>query len=137
VHTATEFVQRVENVLGWTPAGSGWKARTVEAAKVNKRISEDPALYSWVHLELAVELMRRERRCVAPLTVMSHVKRALELAPVTERADAIDAQIQEIASVQRAKGDPGGWADRLLRARGAGRQRALDDFAAARRLGVV
>ena len=140
--TFRDFCIRVENTLGWSHDRSmpRWKALSIEAAKLRRKMSTDPALYTWPNLELAVELLRREQREVdSPAAVCWHVERALALAavpePVLDDIDAdIDELVNEIAQRELAAGDPEGWAMRLLRAWGReGRLAALVEYADTRR----
>jgi hypothetical protein len=137
-----DFCIRVENTLGWSHDRSmpRWRALSIEASRLRRKMDTDPALFTWPNLELAVELLRREQREVAsPTAVCWHVERALALAaapePVLDGIDAdIDDLVNEIAQRELADGDPEGWAMRLHRAWGReGRLAALVEYADTRR----
>lgn len=128
---ATEFVTAVENTLGWCPPEDDrprWKVIAIEAGKVNRKIKTNPALYTWDNLQLALELLRRERREVkSPAAVLWHVERALKQAAVVEVVEDIDVAISDAVDEAMDAGEYE-WADRLVRARGTGRQRVLDEW---------
>lgn len=127
MRTATEFVTAVENTLGWEPPESQprWKAVQVEAAKVNRKIATNPALFTWANLQLALELLRRERKEVkSPAAVLWHVERALAQAAVEEQTDDLDEQVQK-AVTEAMEAGAYEWVERLVRSRGDGRSEAL------------
>lgn len=130
---ATQFVELVENRLGWDPASKYpklpyWKAVRAEAGQVNKKVASDPDLYTYEHLALAVELLVRERKQSTPLGVFAHVERALSKAPVVEEVRPLEDQIADAVdeAVELGEFD---WADRLVRASGQHRAKVLEEWA--------
>lgn len=124
---AVDFCQLVESSLGWeAPNLPAWHRYRVEAAKVNKKIATNPALYTWDNLVLAVELLRRERKSRSPLGVFSHVQRALDLA-LDEEHD-VEEEIRRVVALEVSLGDPSGWAGRFSRTTGHYRRLALDEW---------
>lgn len=129
MRTATEFVEAVENLLGWVPAEPRWKSIRTEAAKVKRKRSTNLPLYSFDNLELAIALLRRERKAVqSPVAVLWHVERALKMGEVVVETDELDAQVTELVEYLAEHGDPDGWTSRLVRAQGRGRQEVLDEY---------
>jgi hypothetical protein len=124
---ATEFCKAVEARLGWVAPNLPAYARyRVEAAKVKRKIETNPDLYTWRNLELAIELLSRERKSRNPMGVFAHVERAVEMA-VEPEAD-IETQIREAIRYETPRGDPAGWVARLTRAVGHYRSQALREW---------
>lgn len=130
--TATEFCQLVENKLGWAPPGHlpAFRRYQIEAAKVKRKIATNPGLFTWRNLELAVELLWRERQPRTPIGVFAHVERAVEKAVVSE--EAVELQIREALKIEEHRGDPDGWVTRFARATGAFRREAFEEWRASR-----
>lgn len=134
-NTATEFVLAVENMLGWaaeeTPTKPLWKVRQIEAGKVNRKRKEDPELYSWENLEIAMLWCLHNRTPVkSPLGVFYKVTKALAERPREERArplgDLIDEAIaQEMGSQQIGWQE---WVITLQRAGGPARAEVLQEW---------
>lgn len=133
--TATEFVVAVENTLGWaaeeTPAKPLWKVRQVEAGKINRKRKEDPELYSWENLEIALLWCRHNRVSVkAPIGVLYKVEKALAERPREERArpvgELIDAAIAHEMSTQQFGWQE--WVTQLQRAQSTYREDALREW---------
>jgi len=124
---ATEFCELVERRLGWeVPVRNGarWKGLVVEAHKVNQRRYMDIDLYTWENLQLAVELLAREKKSRSPMGVFSHVQRALDLALDVE--PDIEEEIRVVMRYETQRGDPEGWVTRFARADGHHRKVLLD-----------
>lgn len=126
--TPTAFCQLVENRLGWSPppGGPAYRRYVVEAAKVKRKIASNPELYTWAALELAVELLARERLPRTPIGVFSHVERALTMARLPETD--LEEQIRSAMRYEGLRGDPGGWVTRFTRATGPYRAEVLDEW---------
>lgn len=127
---ATEFCELVEMRLGWEiPHRANrprWKQVVTEAAKVNRKQAENPSLYTWTNLQLAVELLRREKKSRSPVGVFAHVQRALDLA-LDDESD-LEYEIRKVVTYEEQRGDPDGWAVRFARATGPYRRRLLDEW---------
>jgi hypothetical protein len=132
IKNATEFCQLVENRLGWVPADntvvSHRRRYMREAGKVNRRIKTDPDLFTWDNLELAVELLFRERLARSPLGVMAHVPRAVAMRRETE--GDLEQNIRDAVAYEVGRGDPQGWETRFARATGIFRAQALAEWKA-------
>lgn len=131
VRTATQFVELVSNRLGWLPPGKAepWREVAIEASKVKRKIATNPVLYTWDNLELAVELLARERVTPkSPAAVCWHVERALRLAEVDVSRATIDAEVEEAIRLEVEAGDPDQWAIRLARSFGMGRVEVLNQW---------
>jgi hypothetical protein len=91
VKNATELVILCENMLGWTPPDDKplFKARSIEAGKLNKKIATNPKLYSLANLELALQMSFEEREPItSPVALCWRVERALKkAAPVEIKTD--------------------------------------------------
>lgn len=130
--TPTEFCKLVEAHLGWeAPAGAPHQRYRAEASKVKKKIATNPDLYTWHNLQLAVALLRREKKPRSPVGVFSHVNRALDLS--LDRDTDVEEQIRKVVAYETALGDPAGWAVRFARATGAYRAEALAEWREAAR----
>lgn len=129
ITSATRFCKLVEAKLGWVPPNPhapAWLAYKQEASKVTNKIATDPELYTWRNLELAVELLRREKKPRSPIGVFAHVARAVEMANEVE--PDLDTQIREATAYEVRRGDPAGWVTRFARAQGAYRAQALAEW---------
>lgn len=123
----TDFCKHVENHLGWAPpAGPAWRQYQAEAHKVSARQASNPELFTWDNLQLAVNLLRKEKKSATPLGVFYHVDRALDLA--MDKQHDTEVELQEIIRHEAERGDPDGWVGRLSRARGIYRQEALAEW---------
>lgn len=138
--TATGFVVAVENALGYaleeTATKPLYKVRQAEAAKVNRRIKSNPALYTWDNLELALEHCRAKRLSgKSPVYVTYHVENALKgkeaAPPARPLGERIDAAVAHEMSTQ-AEGWQN-WVGLLSRANGDGRKDVLAWWAEAGR----
>ena len=129
VRTPTEFCKAVEARLGWAPpSGPDWKRYQSTASRVAARIATNPELYTWRNLELAIELLAREKKPRTPLGVFAHVQRAADLAAEVE--DDLEQQIREATAYEQHRGDPAGWVTRFARATGHYRAQALAEWKA-------
>jgi hypothetical protein len=129
MRTAREFVEAVENMLGWMPVEPRWKSIRTEAGKVKRKQATDPVLYSFGNLELALALLRKEHKDVtSPVAVFWHVERALKMGEVVIETDDLDDQVTLLIEHLSEHGDPGDWLPRLVRAQGKGRQEVLDEY---------
>lgn len=127
IGNCTEFVKLVENKLGWVnPAGHqpGYKKYSGIARRVKDRMAETG--YTLAELELAVELLWRERKARSPLGVFSHVERARE--KTAEPESDVETEIRYAMRVEEALGDPEGWVTRFARATGRYRAELLNDW---------
>lgn len=123
----TEFCRLVEHRLGWVPpAGPEWQRYRTMASRVAKKMDHDPELYTLRNLELAVELLVREKLPRSPLGVFAHVPRAVEQA--VEPEGDVEAAIRAACAVEQGRGDPDGWVTRFARAVGPYRKRALVEW---------
>jgi hypothetical protein len=129
VKNAVEFVQAVENMLGWVPKEPRWKTYVTEAGKVKKKIATDPDLYTFENLGLALALLQHERKSVdSPAGVLFHVERASKMGEVAAPTDDVDDDIDVLIERLSVEGDPDGWVQRLVRASGAGRELVMDEY---------
>ena len=136
IRHATDFIIHCENTLGWVPDETKelWKARSIQAGRLNKAIAKKPSLYTWENLELAVEFLRRKRQPIkSPMFVLYVVEDALRAAqeaqvrPLGEQIDeAIAAEYSqpELTSMT--------WVDQLSRSVGQYRQDTLTEWRAER-----
>lgn len=135
VKNATEFVVLCENTLGYNPDPTKelWKARSIMAGRLNKAIKAKPHLYTWENLELAVELLRRQRQPVAsPMFVLYKVEEALKAAAAAQ-IRPLGELIDEAVAAERSLPQPSqDWIDQLTRAVGKYRKDALDEWQAER-----
>lgn len=122
--TLTDFVEHVENTLGWVPPVTDkrplWRCRQVEVVKLGRKIKERPKLYAMDNLLLAVEYCRRNKiELKSPVGVCFLVERALKETHVDEVSDldaAVDLAISEAWTASRDD-----WVRRLSRAVGPAR----------------
>lgn len=133
---ATEFVELVENTLGWdpgvTPDRPHWKALMGEAAKVNRKIKTNPTLYSWDNLVVTVAWLRRHKRSLSPLGVIAAVEDALKAAGPAEAVSSdLSGQIHLALTTAFLEGDTD-WVERLARATGPARLDVLMRWEASR-----
>ncbi len=136
VKNATEFVVHCENTLGWVPDETKelWKARSIQAGRLNKAVKKNPALYTWANLELAVELLRRRRQPIkSPMFVLYVVEEALRLAR-EEQARPLGELVEEAIAAEYSKPEltSQDWIGQLTRAVGKYRQDAYDEWKAER-----
>ncbi len=136
VKNATEFVVLCENTLGWVPDETKelWKARSIQAGRLNKAIKKNPALYTWPNLELAVELLRRRRQPIkSPMFVLYVVEDALRLAR-QEQARPLADLVDEAIAFEHSQPalTSHSWIGQLTRAVGKYRQDAYDEWKAER-----
>jgi hypothetical protein len=136
VKNATEFVVHCENTLGWVPDETKelWKARSIQAGRLNKAIKTKPHLYTWANLELAVEYLRRKRQPIkSPMFVLYVVEDALRLAS-QESARPLADLIDEAIRLERAQPalTSDSWVGQLTRAVGTYRPDAYDEWKAER-----
>ena len=130
-----EFVKHVENTLGWVPPEGTWprwKTLTLEAAKLKRKMATNPRLYTWDHMLLAVEMLRRSGTQVAsPAAVCWHVRRALAAEGEREDTGDIAAKVHLAISEAFMAGESE-WVERLARARGDARKEVLEEWNAIR-----
>lgn len=133
VRNATEFVELVENTLGWEPPVTKprWRALMVEAGKVKRRIAGDPELYSWANLELTVRWLRQQGKPVTPVGVCWFVPDAIAAAPASEVTSALAGRVHQAVVEAMVAGEPD-WVERLARATGDARRAVLADWEAHR-----
>ena len=137
VKNAIEFVQLVENTLGWAPPLDDttplFKRRAIEAGKVKSKIAKNPTLYTWHNLELAVEYLRRKRQGVkSPVGVLYKVEQAIAAANAPAPISSVGEDINRAIEVELSHGKEGSedWVGRLIRADGPGRREVLDAWQA-------
>lgn len=133
--TPMSFCQLVEGRLGWSPGDfppdvPGWQRYRAEAGKVQRKMRQDPARYTWRNLKLAVEFLRRQHLTRTPIGVFAYVDAALAKSAVPETQ--IEGRIQAAIAAETAQGDPDGWAARLMRVHHSYRLEALVEWEAAR-----
>lgn len=137
VKNATDLVILCENRLGYVPDETKelWKARAIQAGRLNKAIAKDPLL-TWENLELAVEYLFRKRQPIkSPLYVTYVVKDALKLAAETSKPRPIGELIDEaiaLEQAQRPSREQESWLGQLTRAAGSYRQATYDEWYAER-----
>lgn len=134
IKNSKEFVELVENTLGWAPPPDKitdktplWKHRMIMAGRVKKKIAEDPRLYTWHNLELTVEYCRRKKIAIqSPLGVFWKVKAAVDTANVTDTGQ-LEAQINEAIEweLEHQQPEHSEWVGRLVRADGSARADVL------------
>lgn len=132
--TPTTFCQLVETRLGWSPPRPelpSWRRYMSEAAKVKRKVAADPVRYTWHNLQLAVELLVREKTSRTPIGVFAYVDRALARSAIPD--EQIDGQIAEAIQLETAVGDPHDWVGLLTRARGRFRLEVLTRWQELRR----
>lgn len=139
VRNAKQLLLLIENQLGWAPANPQkqeyWRLMSTHAGRINKKVTENPQLYSWRNLELAVAFLKKRRIAVkSPMLVFYVVPSALELANESEQprplADLIDSAIEyemrhELPGFEK-------WCERLVRAFGEARREVYAQWAKAR-----
>ena len=135
--TATQLVVACENALGWTPADDKplWKARAIEAGKINKQMVKNPKKVTLANLELALEYSARKRIGIrTPVGLVYRIDEALAAAAEPEiRGDisfAIEAAVQQENATKRFGYEA--WMTRLMQAQGPGRQTVLNEWKSAR-----
>lgn len=135
IKNAKEFVELVENQLGWAPPIEEvterkplWKHRIIMAGRVKKVIEKDPNLYTWHNLELAIEFCRRKRiEIKSPMGVLYKVKQAVDASADTKVTD-LEAERNAAIEWELAHQRPGHeeWVGRLVRADGSARRDVLE-----------
>lgn len=125
-HTATQIVVQCENMLGWTPSDKVplYKARALEARKLNAQMEKDPEKVTFDNLELAIEWSRKKRLPVkAPVALIYRIDKALEDVAVIEQHEDIARLIDDAVTKELTDKAFGydAWVEKLYRARGAGR----------------
>ena len=130
VQNATQYCRLVENVLGWSPPrrrnDKPWTGYAALAKRVNEKITTDPVLFTWANLELAVELLRREKLPRNPLGVFAHVARAVK--PAVESESDVEVEIRKAIAYEVLRGDPGNWEVRFARVHPSLRAQTLDEW---------
>lgn len=126
LRTTTEFCKLVENKLGWVNPRTGpeWKRYQGVAGRVAQRMFDERVTLA--DLELAVELLWRERKPRSPIGVFAHVERARIKAVVSE--SDVEHDIRHAMAQEELRGDPDGWVVRFSRATGPYRREALDEW---------
>lgn len=127
---AKAFIQRLENTLGYLP-----RNRSQDVTLLLKAMEDKPTLYTWHNLDLAVEMLRRQRKTVhTSRAILLYVEQAVALAnaPVvtTPIADLIEAAIAH-EQEHRADGFEA-WIGKLIRSKGDYRHEVYADWLAAR-----
>lgn len=120
LRTNTQFVQHVENMLGFVlPGGKpAWKARTIEAAKLKRKRAQNPKLYSMENLALTVEWMRQHKvEAKSPAGVCWFVEDALANVRSDSQVGDLAGQLNEAIAEAAATGESE-WLTRLSRAQG-------------------
>ena len=137
ITNATGLVVLCENRLGWVPDQTKelWKARAIQAGRLNKAIAKNPALYTWHNLELAVELLFRQRQPIqSPMFVLYQVEEAVKLAAKQAEPRPLGELIDEAIAVEQAQpsSQQHNWVGQLTRAVGSYRRDAYDEWLAER-----
>lgn len=112
------FMRDVENRLGWVPQNK--HARRATERKVQDKIQTNPELYTARNLNLALELLVREKTQRSPLGVIAHVERAVAMARDT--TSDLEAKIAQAVRYETGWGDKDGWATRFARSSGVWRE---------------
>lgn len=133
---AVAFAEYVENRLGWAPtdteAQPRWKTLMTEAGKLNRKVKQNPDLYTWDNLVLTVDWLTRKKVVVrTPLGVFFFVDEALKRAAAAEAIDDVSGQIFTALTEAMVEGEHD-WVDKLARARGKARQAVLQEWRAFR-----
>lgn len=142
---ATEIVILAENRLGYThPTHTAkgaeiplWKARMTQASVLNRKIKENPHLYTWENLELAIEYAWRKRlplKTVAGLCWL--VQDAVKLAAVKEDKKAVSTTVEDAITWEMSHPelpDHDLWLRRLVRSQGRERLETLAEWEESRR----
>jgi hypothetical protein len=138
VKNATELVVAVENTLGWVPDhmkyGSVWKARSIEAGKINKKLKATPGV-TLGDLELAMEYCRRKREHIAsPVALFWRVDDAKAMANEVVELSDLSTDIQAALDWEMGHDleEKELWVGRLARAHGPARSDVLTDWRKAR-----
>lgn len=134
VKTATDLVVMVENTLGWLPDhmryGSVWKARSIEAGKINKKLKANPQV-TLADLELALEYCWRKREPVAsPVALFWRVDDAKAMANEPSTISVLSATVETAVEWEMSHDMPEKelWVGRLTRAHGSARDDVLRDW---------
>jgi hypothetical protein len=138
VRTLTDFVCHVENALGWLPAGRRpiYLERSMEVAKLKRKIATRPKLYTLANLMVTVEWLRRRHMAVSsPAAICWHAERALAEAEVVEVPSDLDAPfnaalVTEMTCTRRHDVD---WVARLTRSSGPARWETYQEWLEAHR----
>lgn len=123
-----EFMRHVENTLGWHPP-KGYAAQGAYAQRISARMGESEA-FTWHNLELAVELLRREKLPRSPMGVFHHVARAVAMEVDVE--EDLDVAVRNAIAIEVAKGDPDGWESRFTRCHPLYREQLLTEYRSTR-----
>lgn len=137
VKNATEFVILCENTLGYNPDETKdlWKARAIMAGRLKRAIAQKPTLYTWANLELAVEMLRRQRQPIqSPLFVLYKVEEALKAAPEATPPKPLAELVEQAVAAERSQPalTSASWVSQLTRAVGKYRQETYDEWRAER-----
>lgn len=138
--TLTDLVIACENYLGfqpkYPPSVPRWRVLSLEVAKLKKAMAENPRLYTFQNLQLALEYSRRKRLPIhSPKGLLYRIEDALELANVDKPISDLQAEITAAIGWEKDRDDDGSmrWIHRLVRAAGPGRIEVLDEWKAAGR----
>lgn len=131
-----EFVLIQERQLGLMldPSIPEWKAKSVQASILRKKMESNPKLYTWENLTLTAEWMRHRRMTVTnAATICSFVERALrDQGDDGAASDKLSLKIQKAIAYEMSIGDPDGWLSPLTRSFGTARGEVLAEWRAAR-----
>lgn len=127
--TYVDFVERVENMLGWVPKGKGtaYKLRSIEASRLKRKMDTNPALYTWENMLLALDWCRRNKYATTPTGVCWKVEQAVKQAADEKPLTETGAGIQAAISVEQGRRDSLSeyWITRLSRSSGQARDDVL------------
>ncbi len=128
----TQFVLILENTLGLPLDMSmpEWKARSIQAGQVKKKIAKNPRLYSWDNLLVAVEWCREHKKEIKQAAGIFHfVEQALkERADSGALTDSLSRRVDAAIEREKSLGDPDGFVSRLTRASGPVRGEVLAEL---------
>jgi len=129
----TDIVVACENTLGWVPDPGKplWKARSVEAGKLNRAAAKDPKKVTVDNLALAVEFSRKRRRPVtSPLGLIHRIEDALVFARDETVLSDLGQAVQDAVNLElfMDRHDAGIWITRLTRAQGEFRLDVLNEW---------
>lgn len=122
---AVEYCKLVEARLGWQPPeGPEWSRYNAMAGRVKRRMAQTGDTFE--DLALAVELCVQEKRPRHPMGVFFSIP--IAKAQAKEPETFLDTEIRAVIAYETERGDPAGWVDRMHRAQGIHRQRALNEW---------